>query len=70
MEWINVKEKLPPPLTRVLVWISHVVPHEEISYLQDDEWQQSYISSRMPEIRVDYWMPLPESPEGWGECDG
>jgi len=69
MRWISVKERLPQPMVRVLVWVGNVVPHEMISYLKDGKWQTSYCPSLVREIYVDYWMPLPGPPEGWGKCD-
>lgn len=71
MRWISVKDRLPPPMTRVLVWVGNVVPHEMISYVQDGEWRTSYCPPLISEIHVAFWMPLPGGPpEGWGECDG
>jgi len=67
--WISVKDKLPSPMLRVLVWAGNVAPHEMIAYLKDGEWQRSYIPSSVHEIYIEYWMPLPGMPEGWGECD-
>lgn len=68
MGWISIKERLPQPMTRVLVWVGNVAPHEMIAYLQNGEWQRTYCPSLIREIYVNYWMPLPEEPEGWGEC--
>lgn len=68
MRWISVKDRLPEPMTRVLVWTDNRMPHEGISYLKDGEWQTTYYSSLIQTINVSYWMPLPGPPEGWGEC--
>lgn len=67
--WISVEDRLPPPMTRVLVWVGNVAPHEMISYLKDGKWRLSYIPSLVRVIHIEYWTPLPGTPEGWGECD-
>jgi hypothetical protein len=69
-QWISVEVRLPPSDVRVLVWVGNVVPHEMISFLKDGEWQTAYIPSPVRIIYVKYWMPLPEQPLGWEECEG
>lgn len=56
MEWINVKDKLPPDHDLVLVY-SGTTPNPYYSISR-------YISNGFPhgEKKV-YWMPLPEPPK-------
>lgn len=63
MEWISVKDKLPPPLTDVLA----IVQYNEdswsykIAYTVRDRWR--IIDDWEMNGVVTWWMPIPAKPE-------
>jgi hypothetical protein len=62
MEWISVKERLPPENTRVLVYEKRGVHGGnpiDIEYMDESgDWEGQGIVSG-----ITHWMPLPKEPE-------
>jgi len=70
MEWISVKDKLPPNGDKLVLVVVHgyredIVPMNAVeigSYTSEDGW----ILETFPDLenmQVTRWMPLPEPPE-------
>lgn len=76
MEWINVKDRLPPYNKPVLVYRPtlaikvYVATYEGFYGDDDDEWYEHWDAHGMNargKIVVTHWMPLPGPPETGGE---
>lgn len=58
MNWINIKEKLPPL-------------DEKVLFVRDNEVDCGWFENHFDRYNSTHWMPLPKPPEGKmsGECD-
>lgn len=70
MEWIDVCDSMPNEHEYVLIWCDDYIG---ISRYIDDEWDTGDFRRRpmfnktsriMSKIEAQYWMPLPEPPQG------
>ena len=62
MDWINVKDKLPPPLTDVLAIVQYNEDswNYKIAYTVRDRWR--IIGEWEMNGVVTWWMPIPPKP--------
>ena len=63
MEWISVKDKLPPNDTEILTYqpdMKYVSSFSAAWFDGEDFW---YDGNGSPERGITHWMPLPEAPK-------
>ena len=65
VEWISVKDKLPPENTDVLIWFKRnaavgVIINCEWNVNSGDGWVTGVFED---DVQPTYWMPLPEPPK-------
>lgn len=63
MEWISVKDKLPPPLTDVLAIVQYNDDtwNYKIAYIMRGVWH--VMDNDTIRSVVTWWMPIPPKPE-------
>jgi len=67
MEWININDRKPKPLSTVLIWTT-VCIQPTIGYYIQDKWlyfshSENFWLDKEPHIKVLYWMELPDPPK-------
>lgn len=65
-EWISVKDRLPKPRKKVMVFAGNYV--FVVAFLDDREtlWRTAWNHDVIEARHVSHWMPLPEPPGGEG----
>lgn len=66
MEWISVKDKMPKPISIVLIWTT-ISAEPTLGYYVND-WlyftpNGNFWIKEEPHIKVLYWMELPKPPK-------
>lgn len=71
MKWIAVKDKMPPPDTKVLCISAHGVEGPEIftlHYSRVRGWYSFELNISSHYI-ITYWCPMPSVPDDWGDWE-
>lgn len=76
MEWINVKDEMPPPHREVLVWAKYGLEQPLMAWFWDKEntWHISTectdnardidrLDGTIVGLDITHWMPLPSPPQ-------
>ena len=64
MEWISVKERLPEPVTRCLVFkLDVALLVYEVAIFTDQFYRETGELDDVTELNPSHWMPLPEPPK-------
>jgi len=61
--WIDIKDKVPKPFQRVIVFPFDKNYHSVDTGLYDEYLEEFYTALDGQKIDVDYWMPLPNPPK-------
>lgn len=66
MNWIKVTDRVPEPISTVLIWTTISIEPTLGYYVND--WlyfshNGNFWIEKEPHIKVLYWMPLPEPPK-------
>lgn len=66
MEWISVNDKLPKPISTVLIWTTISI-EPTLGYYVNKKWlyfshNDNFWIEDQPHIQVLYWMELPKPP--------
>lgn len=59
--WIPVTERMPEPLTEVLVFADSADPYQHVAYYADGEWYR--IGGNRIVYPVTHWQPKPLPPK-------
>ena len=63
-EWISVKDRLPEPWKRVLIYSRHDFCESAFYIGVPGEWRVTWNHEMLDAGSVTHWMPLPEPPKG------
>ena len=63
-EWISVKDRLPEPWKRVLIYSRHDFCESAFYIGVPGKWRVTWNHEMLDADSVTHWMPLPQPPKG------